>query len=692
MFFDTIIVTAANAAQAKGYRAQIRPLIGRLAPDIRVIPDPGGRRVGTLGSTVRVLRLLGPLTGRVLICHSGGDSKRLPAYAAIGKAFVPIPQPSGPTRSLFEVIVHNMERLPLPKVGVLVVSGDVAPDFTFEKTRFTESGVVGVAYYDTPERGSRHGVYLPRGRKVAGFLQKPSPAEAAAAGAVVDGKVAVDTGILWIDPATGAKMAARNWKIGDIYADFTRELMAGFAPFHVNVVDHCDFFHIGTSRELLELLGNGREWVEGNGIPREEMELAGRNIVTGVPYGYPKKIRLANGECLTCLPIGKSEWFELRYRVEDDFKRDGKWERLHLDEVMPKVNQKRLLEVRDTVVVEKPLRIDFAGGWSDTPPICYEMGGRVLNAAVTLGGKRPVRAEVRRIPESEVRIESADLGKRGIFRSAEEIHAPTDPHDWRALVKSALVVTGYDFAEGGLSIHISADVPKGSGLGTSSILGAAVLEALERIRGRHPDWHEIAEKVLQLEQEMKTGGGWQDQVGALLPGVKIFASKPGEIQELSVRRLSSVAEKAFSRVLEDRALLYFTGQKRMARNVLRGVLRFYAQNPDDIAHEIIRRLKRDAEKAFRALQKSDWDAFCTAVNGYWLAKKALDPGSTNPFVESIIARIAPWTSAIPLCGAGGGGFMFIIAHSKAAKRKLKSVLERQPPVKTGCFYDFNLVP
>lgn len=696
MKFDVLVVTASNEAQARGYRAMVAPLVGALAEKILVVPDPGGKRVGSLGSTVGVLKKLGDVTKkRVLICHSGGDSKRLPSYAAIGKAFVPVPDSHGKTVSLFERIVANMERLRLPKSGVLVVCGDVAPEFDFASCDFSKSGVTGVAYYDSPEEGSRHGVYVPENGRglsaVRAFLQKPSPSEAKAAGAVCRGKVAVDTGILWIDPATAKKIAAAGWKVGDIYDEFARELLDGFAPFHVNVVPRCSFFHIGSTRELLARLGKGREWVEGCAISRDEMKLGGRNVVTFVPREFGP-INLAEGECLTCLPVGK-KWIPIRYRVEDDFKSDGKWEKLKLGEIMKKVDHKKLLALRkadDCITVELPLRIDLAGGWSDTPPICYKMGGAVFNAAVTLNGVKPVKVRVRRLAAKEVHVESVDLGQSGVLKSLAEIRAPKDPHDWCALVKSALTVTKFDFSRGGLDIKISADVPKGSGMGTSSILGAALVSALERVAGRKPEWKRVASLTLALEKEMATGGGWQDQIGGLVPGAKLVVTKPGESQNPRASRVSEKSEAAFSKFLKDRALLYFTGRKRMARNILRGVIGFFEENPDDIARSIVRRLKSDAERAFKAVESCDWDSFCSAVNDYWLSKKALDPGSANPLVELIIARMAPWISAVSLCGAGGGGFMFVVARSKAAKAKIRSVLENHPPIKTGRFFDFEI--
>lgn len=329
-----------------------------------------------------------------------------------------------------------------------------------------------------------------------------------------------------------------------------------------------------------------------------------------------------------------------------------------------------------TVRIERPLRIDLAGGWSDTPPICFDKGGSVLNVAVTLEARRPVVAEVSRLAVREVRVESVDLRRETTFTRNAEFRGAKDPNDWCALVKSALTVTGYDLKEGGLAIRIFADVPKGSGMGTSSILGSALVEALLKIRapGVDCDLQRIGELTLELEREMGTGGGWQDQLGALHPGVKLLETRPGKEQTFIIRRLGAKAEAAFAKFMADRGILYFTGQKRMARNVLRGVLDFYARDPEGIATAIVSTLKKDARAGFAALKRGDWEKFCAIVNAYWLNKKALDPGSTNPQVEMLIARIAPWTAAVTLTGAGGGGFLFAIAKSAAARRRIGQVL------------------
>ena len=699
--FDLTVITAANAAQAKGYRAQLK---GR--KNCVVVPDPGDLRVGSLGATVNVLRKLPKAVAsnrnsRILICHSGGDARRTPAYAAMGKAFVPMPD----GRPMLDHIVEAMGLLPVTP-GVTVCCGDVIPRLDYRKVSFAPDGVTGVAYPDGPWQAQRHGVYeVASGRRqpagirplaVTGFLQKPR---------VTRGKFLIDTGILHIDWATAAKMKALP-VAGDIYEEFPKLLLEGFAPFHVAVVPTCEFFHIGSSRELLALLGTKGRLVDSCRAPLGA--LAGDNIVTNVPASHGR-IDLKKGECLTSLPLGKSGWYHLRYRIDDNFKADGLWEKHGLGDKMKTVNHARLLALRNpqpstltphpsplnpqlstlnsqpfSVRVTAPVRIDFAGGWSDTPPICSAEGGTVLAAAVTLDGRRPVEVTVRERRDKFVKVVSKDLGKRRLLKSAAEIADHHDPHDWCCLVKSALAVTGFRFGSRGLDIVISADLPKGSGMGTSSILGAATIAAL---LGR-TDPAEIGELTLRLEQEMRTGGGWQDQFAGLLPGVKIMRSQPGQVQSVAAEpvRIPAAAAADF----KARSLLYFTGQKRMARNILRKVLAFYAENPHNFAKILVMSLKENAERCAKALKRGDLGAFAAAVNAYWRDKKLLDPGSTNERVDAIVESISPWTAAVTLCGAGGGGFMYILAKTAADAAKIRRRLGRNAPSKHSRFYDFSI--
>ena len=676
-------MTAANAAQAKGYRAQLRGRAG-----FTVVPDPAGRRVGSLGATVNVLRRIRPsASARVLICHSGGDARRTPGYAAMGKAFVPMPD----GRPLLDHIIDVMRRLP-DRPGVYICCGDVIPRLDASKVRFAASGVTGVAYPDGPWQARRHGVYIEENGRVKDFLQKPD---------VKRGRFLIDTGIMYIDWPTARKMKKLP-VAGDIYEEFPRLLLGGFAPFSVSVVPECGFFHIGSSRELLKSLGKGGRLVDGCAAPVGR--LAGDNIVTNVPASYGE-VSLDRGECLTSLPLGGNEWYHLRYRIDDNFKTDGLWERHSLSERMKNVDHGRLLRLRAggsagrTVKVTAPVRIDFSGGWSDTPPICQKEGGTVLAAAVTLDGRRPVEVVVKRRKDGFIKVVSKDLGKRRLLKSAAEIADHHDPHDWCALVKSALTVTGFEFGSRGLDIVIGADLPKGSGMGTSSILGAATVTALLVEMGRISHCAgsldpsgiaEVGELTLRLEREMRTGGGWEDQFAGIVGGIKIMRSAKGEVQKVRPEVLAGPETERFIAELESRSLLYFTGQKRMARNVLRRVLGFYEANPHNFAKILVKSLKRDAERAAAAVKRRDMEEFTDCINGYWRDKKLLDAGSTNDRVESIISSLAGRASAVTLAGAGGGGFMYILAKSPRSAAEIRSALERNPPSRFSRFYAFGI--
>ncbi len=837
--FDVIVVTAANEAQAEGYRAQLawRRAHGFFPAEteVVVISDPGGRRVGSLGATLNVFRELAkthpdPFTNRrILICHSGGDSRRTPAYAAMGKAFTPLPCQTADGRplALFDLIVRNAGALPVRAGGqVLILAGDVLLTFDTQNVDFSRPGLTGVAWFAEMARGSRHGVYVvdeevkagytacPR---VSGFLQKPTPAEATAAGAVdAHGRVAVDTGILSLDPALCRTMLAFAQKEArwletapclDLYEQFTFALLGHGeprlvncfkdTPFHVNVLPFCDFFHIGSSRELLAgvtepsrtatanafangVLAAGEAskslWdfnavlgacVKGRGGLVEgcwlkaPVSLGGKCILTGVPAACTVPITLPKETGLVCLPIGPTDWTAIAYHLDDNFKSDGKWDaklwkvgalddvvahalnvlagrvgespRQHaLGALIPQVDHVRMLAVRneifrevnrvrvaeavsrsyqlptepraaailkDQVVwVTTPVRIDLAGGWSDTPPICLEQGGAVVNAAVTLNGQYPVQAMAKLTDDFRIRVSSIDLGDSRVFTRTEEILDHSDPHDWCAIPKAALVLAGLVPSEkgmalrlwleklgGGLDLTIFSALPKGSGMGTSSILGAAVLACLDRVVGVAFDAERLIRLTSILEQRMCTGGGWQDQIGGLLPGVKLIETQPGYDQTPTCRALPFTGEGLAP--IAERCLLYFTGQKRMARNILNNVVDRYVSRAGDIL-EIVDGLKKGARQMATALEARDLDGFVAGVKDYWELKKRIDPGSTNPAIEELLARAQKETRAVLLPGAGGGGFVFMVAKSVTAARRLRADLESNPPNAAARFFDF----
>ena len=139
--WDYIILTASNEAQATAYRNQIDNRLEKgLLPEettYAVLPDPEGKRVGSGGATFQVMRYIAeqepvrenPFKNRrILVIHSGGDSKRVPQYSAIGKLFSPVPRelPDGRSSTLFDEFIVGMSGVPSRiQEGMLVLSGDV---------------------------------------------------------------------------------------------------------------------------------------------------------------------------------------------------------------------------------------------------------------------------------------------------------------------------------------------------------------------------------------------------------------------------------------------------------------------------------------------------------------------------------------------------------------------------------------
>lgn len=357
--------------------------------------------------------------------------------------------------------------------------------------------------------------------------------------------------------------------------------------------------------------------------------------------------------------------------------------------------------LHDQVVwVTTPVRLDFSGGWSDTPPVSTELGGCVVNAAITLNGQYPVQVMAKLNQEGVIRLSSIDLSQRITLSTTAELLDHDNPHHWAALPKAAMVLAGIGPGHpktplktwlkvlgGGLDLTIFSALPKGSGMGTSSILGAAVLACLGRVLGEPFSADRLIALTSILEQRMCTGGGWQDQVGGIIPGVKLIRTKPGPDQTPAVSW--SVFDLRSGSALRERTLLYFTGQKRLARNILHNVVRRYLAR-DPLILRTVDELKAAALEMKSHLDAQDVDGFARGIDRYWTLKKQIDPGATNPQIEALLKSVARWTEGRLLPGAGGGGFILIVAKSTAAAGKIRRQLTANPPNALARFFDFDV--
>jgi len=336
---------------------------------------------------------------------------------------------------------------------------------------------------------------------------------------------------------------------------------------------------------------------------------------------------------------------------------------------------------KEQVRVELPVRVNWGGGWTDTPPYCIENGGTVLNAALKLGGKYPVLVELRRLDQLHIEFESADVGVFGTAETVEEIRDCRNPFDPFALHKAALISAGVIPAEGdgnlrellnklGGGIYLSTQVqgiPKGSGLGTSSILAAACIRGIFEFLGKECEDSGIYSIVLGMEQMMSTGGGWQDQVGGLSRGVKLITTEPGFDQTIRTAQVALSPETKAE--LQERFALIYTGQRRLARNLLRKVVGGYiGGRPESVA--ALRDMKPLTLAMKAALEKGDVDGFAALLDRHWQLSQQLDRAATNTCIDQIFLACEDLISGRFICGAGGGGFLQVILKKGVTREML----------------------
>lgn len=351
-----------------------------------------------------------------------------------------------------------------------------------------------------------------------------------------------------------------------------------------------------------------------------------------------------------------------------------------------------------------PARLDVGGGWTDTPPYSLERGGSVVNVAVNLNGQPPIQAYARVVPDPVIRISSIDLGAKLEIHELEQLLDYQQPESEFGLVKAALALSGLspdaapwhpeatlremlEECGGGIEITTLAALPKGSGLGTSSVMGAVILAVIRRVMGRTFSQRGLFHAVLRLEQALTTGGGWQDQIGGATAGAKIITTGPGLVPDARIHYLPT--DVVDPQLNGGRTLLYYTGITRLAKDILENVVGRYLDR-DRQTLATLRRIGALAPQVAEAISGKDLDGFGRLVGEAWELNKKLDPDSTNPEVEELMARTRPYTLGAKLLGAGGGGFLLMVCRSETDARRLRGTLEAAPPNPRARFFDFDV--
>ena len=350
-----------------------------------------------------------------------------------------------------------------------------------------------------------------------------------------------------------------------------------------------------------------------------------------------------------------------------------------------------------------PVRIDVAGGWTDTPPYSLFAGGNVVNLAIELNGQPPLQVYVKPCKEYRVVLRSIDMGAMEVVNTFEELQDYCKIGSPFSIPKAALTLAGFGpaFSEvvypslekqlqafgTGIEITLLSSIPAGSGLGTSSILASTVLGSLSDFCGLMWDKNEICRRTLALEQLLTTGGGWQDQYGGVLQGIKLLQTETGFVQNPLIHWLP---EHLFTHPdYRDCHLLYYTGITRTAKGILAEIVRSMFLNSS--AHlAILENMKAHALDMAETIQRNDFETYGALIGKTWMQNQALDCGTNPPAVEEIINKIKDYTLGYKLPGAGGGGYLYMVAKDPQAALRIREILTQDVPNPRARFVEMAL--
>lgn len=350
-----------------------------------------------------------------------------------------------------------------------------------------------------------------------------------------------------------------------------------------------------------------------------------------------------------------------------------------------------------------PVRIDVAGGWTDTPPYSLYSGGNVVNLAIELNGQPPLQVYVKTCKEPHIVLRSIDMGAMEIVNTYEELQDYRKIGSPFSIPKAALALAGFapqfsavqynslkeqlEAFGAGIEVTLLAAIPAGSGLGTSSILASTVLGAINDFCGLAWDKNEICRCTLVLEQLLTTGGGWQDQYGGVFSGVKLLQTESGFDQTPLVRWLP---DQLFTDPeYRDCHLLYYTGITRTAKGILGEIVRsMFLNSGKHLA--LLSEMKVHALDMNEAILRGNFTNYGSLVGKSWMQNKALDCGTNPPEVERIIHLIEDYTLGHKLPGAGGGGYLYMVAKDPQAAVQIRRILTEYAPDSCARFVEMTL--
>ena len=375
-----------------------------------------------------------------------------------------------------------------------------------------------------------------------------------------------------------------------------------------------------------------------------------------------------------------------------------------LTETLMQTQQPKLSVYEDQIVWSRsPVRIDLAGGWTDTPPYSLMQGGNVVNIAIELNEQPPLQVYMKPCQRKQILLRSIDLGASEVVTSYEELQQFAKVGSPFSIPKAALVLAGFaprfsaqrfdslqqqlEAFGCGIEMTMLSAIPAGSGLGTSSILASTVLGAVNDFCGLGWDKYDISNRTLVLEQLLTTGGGWQDQYGGVLHGVKLLQTQPGWHQQPLVRWLPDTlwTSPEYAKC----HLLYYTGITRTAKGILAEIVRGMFLNETERL-ETLSQMKQHALDLYDVIQRGEFEQMGRLIGKTWEQNQRLDSGTNPAAVQAIIQQVEDFCLGCKLPGAGGGGYLYMVAKDEEAAARIRKTLQANRPNDKARFVEMTL--
>jgi len=304
---------------------------------------------------------------------------------------------------------------------------------------------------------------------------------------------------------------------------------------------------------------------------------------------------------------------------------------------------------RWNVRARAPLRLGLAGGGTDLSPYCDQFGGAVLNATID----RFAFAHLAEHPEGLVAFRASDIGAEEVYRPGEPMKA-NGPLMLHKAVYNHMVATYLDGRAPALIVSTTTDAPPGSGLGSSSALVVALVEAFRAALDLQLGPYEVAQLAWRIErQDLGLAGGRQDQYAAAFGGInfiEFLADDRVVVNPLRVRR-------GYLNELESSLVVCFTGQSRESATIIGRQVEGLRQM-DAAVIDNMHQLKADASSMKDALLAGDIREVARVLMRSWEAKKGTASGIATPEVDRLFdLAIAKGAWGGKVSGAGGGGFL-----------------------------------